>query len=77
MTTTFSSVAVVKKEFRFFMGETLMEDAIYTSMIQSVIENEIFFFLMVYTSMLIVRRKGRELQILEIDWYISIPGVRR
>jgi hypothetical protein len=43
MTTTCSSVAVVKNEFFFFMSETPTKDAIYTSTIQSVIEYEIVF----------------------------------
>jgi hypothetical protein len=67
MTTTCSSVAIVKHEFHFFMSETPMKDAIYTSMIQSVFENKIVFFLMAYTSMLIMRSRGEALQILEID----------
>ena len=67
MTTTYSSVAVVKHEFYFFMSEKLVEDAIYTPKIQSVIENEIVFHLMAYTSTLIMRRRGEELQSLEID----------
>jgi hypothetical protein len=61
MTTTCSSVAVIKNELHFFMGETTTKDAIYTSMIQSVLKYEIFFFLMAYTSMLITRSRGGEL----------------
>jgi hypothetical protein len=60
-------VAVIKHEFHFFMSETPKKDAIYTLTIQSVIENEIVFFLMAYTSMLIMRRRGEALQIMEID----------
>ena len=67
MTTTCSSVSVIKNEFLFFMSETSTKDAIYTSMIQSVLEYEIVFFLMAYMPMLITRRKRGALQILDID----------
>ena len=67
MTTTCSNVAVVKHEFHLFMGETSTKDEIYTSTIQSVFENKIVFFLMAYTSTLIMRIKGRALKSLEID----------
>jgi hypothetical protein len=67
MTTTCSNVAFIKNEFHFFMSEAPVKDAIYTSMIQSVIEYEIVFCLMAYTSTLIVRSKGGALQSLEID----------
>jgi hypothetical protein len=67
MTTTCSTVAVVKNEFLFFMSETPKKDTIYTLMIQSVLEYEIFFCLMAYTSMLIVRIRGGALQSLKID----------
>jgi hypothetical protein len=60
-------VAFVKNELHFFMSETPTKDAIYTSMIQSVLEYEIVFCLMAYTSMLITRRRGGALKILEID----------
>jgi hypothetical protein len=66
MTTTCSSV-VIKHDFLFFMSETLTKDAIYSSMIQSVFEYEIVFFLMAYTSTLITRSRGGELQSLEIE----------
>jgi hypothetical protein len=69
------SVAIVKYDFRFFMSETPTKDAIYTSTIQSVLEYEIVLGLMAYTSTLIMRRRGGALQSLEIDKYISIPGV--
>jgi hypothetical protein len=49
------------------MGETPMKDAIYTLTIQSVLEYEIFFGLMAYTMMLIMRSRGRALQSLEIE----------
>ena len=77
MTTTCSILAVVKNKVCFFMSETPTKDAIYTSTIQSVLEYEIVFFLMAYTSMLIMRSRGGALQILEIDKYISVPGVLR
>jgi hypothetical protein len=67
MTSTCSCVEIVKHDFLFFMSETPTKDAIYTSMIQSVLEYEIVLSLMVYTTMLIARRKGSALQSLEID----------
>jgi hypothetical protein len=67
MTTTCSSVEVVKKEFLFFTSNALAKDAIYTATIQSVIEYEIVFFLMAYMLTLIVRIRGGALQSLEID----------
>jgi hypothetical protein len=67
MTTTCSSVEIVKHDFFFLMGETSAKDAIYTSMIQSFLEYEIGFGLMVYTATLIMRSRGRALQSLEID----------
>jgi hypothetical protein len=67
MTTTCSSVAVIKNEFHFFMSDAPTEDAIYTSKIQSVIECVIVFFLMAYSLMLITRSRGGALQSLEID----------
>jgi hypothetical protein len=67
MTATCSTVAIVKHNLCFFMGETLAKDAIYTSMIQSVLEYEIVFGLMAYTMTFITRSRGRELQSLEID----------
>ena len=67
MTSTCSSVEIVKHDFRFFMSETLEKDAIYTSMIQSVLKYEIFLGLMAYTKTLIMRGRGGALQSLEID----------
>jgi hypothetical protein len=66
-------MAVVNHDNRFFMSETSVNDAIYTSAIQSVIEYEIVLSLMAYTVTLIARSRGGALQILEIDKYISIP----
>jgi hypothetical protein len=57
MTVACSSVENVKYDLRFFMGETPTKDAIYTSTIQSVLEYEIFFGLMEYMVMLIIRSK--------------------
>jgi hypothetical protein len=59
MTTTCSSVAIVKHDFFFFMSETSTKDAIYTSTIQSVLEYEIVLGLMAYTTTLITRSRGR------------------
>jgi hypothetical protein len=67
MTTTCSSVAFVKNEFRFFVNEASAKNEIYTMMIQSVIEYEIVSCLMAYMSTLITRSGGGELQSLEID----------
>jgi hypothetical protein len=60
-------VVIVKHDFHFFMSETAMKDAIYTSTIQSVLEYEIVLGLMAYTTMLITRRRGGALKILEIE----------
>jgi hypothetical protein len=54
-------------EFHFFMSEVSTKDAIHTWTIKGVIEYEIVFFLMAYTSMLIMRSRGGALQCLEID----------
>jgi hypothetical protein len=70
-------MAVVKHDNFFFMSETSSKDAIYTSVIQSVIEYEIVLSPMEYMEMLIARSRGRALQSLEMDKYISIPGIRR
>ena len=67
MTTTCSRMEIVKHEFRFFMSEAPTKDAIYTSTIQSVFENEIVLSLMAYMETLIMRSRGRALQSLEID----------
>jgi hypothetical protein len=70
-------MVIIKYDFYFFMGETSSKNAVYTSTIQSVLENDIVLSLMAYTVMLIMRRRGGALQILEINKYISIPRVRR
>jgi hypothetical protein len=57
------------------MSETSTQDAVYTSPIQCIIEYEIILSLMVYPPTLVTRSRGGALQILEIDKYISIPGV--
>jgi hypothetical protein len=75
MTTTCSSMEIVKHNFFFFMSEASTKNAIYTSTIDSVLEDEIVLGLMTYTTTFIMRRRGRALQILEIDKNISIPGV--
>jgi hypothetical protein len=77
MTATCSSVEIVKHDFYFFMSETSVKDAVYTSMIQSVFEYEIVLILIAYMAMLIMRRRGLTLQSLDIDKHISIPRVRR
>jgi hypothetical protein len=77
MTTTGFSMEIVKHDNYFFMSETSMQDIVYTSPIQCIIEYEIILSLMVYASMLITRRRGGALQSLEIDKYIFVPGIRR
>lgn len=67
MTVTCSNVAIVKRDFHFFMSETPAKDAIYTSTIQSALEYEIVLGLMAYTTTLITRSRGGALQSLEID----------
>ena len=58
---------IVKHDFCFFMSEALVKDAIYTSMIESVLKDEIVLGLITYTTTLITRSRGGALQILEID----------
>jgi hypothetical protein len=77
MITTASSMAIIKHDNCFFVSETSTQDAVYTSLIQCIIEYEIILSLMAYASMLITRSRGEALQILDIDKYISIPGIQR
>jgi hypothetical protein len=77
MTTTCSSVAIVKYDLCFFVSETSMKDVVYTSMIQHVLEYEIVLSLMEYMATLITRSICGTLQSLEIDKDISIPGIGR
>jgi hypothetical protein len=67
MTTTCSSVVVIKNDFHFFMSEVSMKDAIYTLTIQSVLEYETVLGLMAYMMTLITRSKGGALQSMEIE----------
>jgi hypothetical protein len=67
MTATFSSVAIIKHDFHFFMSETPTKDALYTSTIPSVLKYDIVLGLMEYTVTLITRSRGGELQSLDID----------
>ena len=57
------------------MSETSTQDAVYTSLIQRIIEYEIILILMAYPSMLVMRSRGGALQILEIDNYIFVSGI--
>ena len=75
MTATSSGMAIVKNNNYFFVSETSTQDAVYTSLIQRIIEYEIILSLMAYSPMLIMRSRGGALQILEIDKYISVPGI--
>jgi hypothetical protein len=77
MTATCSGMAIAKHDNYFFVSETSVHDAVYTSPIQRIIEYEIILSLMAYTSTLIMRSIGGALQSLEIDKYISVPGIRR
>jgi hypothetical protein len=72
MTTTCSSMEIVKHDFHFFMSEVSTKNEIYTSMIESVLEDEIVLGLMTYTVTFIMRSRGGALQSLEIDKNISI-----
>jgi hypothetical protein len=77
MTTKCSGVAIIKNDNCFLVSETSMQDTVYTSPIQHIIEYEIIFSLMAYASMLVTRGKGVALQSLDINKYISIPGIQR
>jgi hypothetical protein len=68
---------IFKHDKCFFVSEMLAQDAVYTSSIQRIIEYEIILGLMAYMVTLIMRSRGGALQSLEIDKYISIPGIRR
>jgi hypothetical protein len=74
MTATCSSMAIVEHYDGLLMSETLTHDAVYTSLIQRIIEYEIILSLMAYPPKLVMRSKVGALQIMEIDKYISIPG---
>jgi hypothetical protein len=67
MTTTCSNVVVVQNELYFLLYKAPMKNAIYTSMIQSVIEYEIVSCLMVNSSMLIAGSRSKELQSMELE----------
>ena len=75
MTATRSSMVIVEHDDGLLMSETSTQDAVYTSLIQRIIEYEIILSLMAYPLMLIMSSRGGALQSLEIDKYISIPGV--
>jgi hypothetical protein len=68
-------MTIVEHYDGLLMSETSTQDTVYTSPIQRIIEYEIVLGLMAYPSMLIMRSRGGALQSLEIDQYISIPGV--
>jgi hypothetical protein len=68
-------MAIVENYDGLLMSETSTQDAIYTSSIQRIIEYETILSLMAYPPMLVMRSRGGALQSLEIDKYISIPGV--
>jgi hypothetical protein len=69
-------MTIVEHYDGLLMSEALMQNTIYTSPIQSIIEYKIVLGLMAYPPMLITRSRGRTLQSLEIDQYISILGIR-
>jgi hypothetical protein len=60
-------MAIVKHELCFFMSEASVKNAIYTSTIESVLEDEIILGLMMYTMTFIMRSRGRALQSLDIE----------
>ena len=66
---------IVEHYDNLLMNETSMQDVVYTSPIQCIIEYEIILSLMAYPSMLVTRSENGTLQILEIDQYISVPRV--
>jgi hypothetical protein len=68
---------IIKHDNNFLVSETSMQDVVYSSPIQCIIEYEIILSLMAYASMLIPRSRGGALQILEIYKYISIPRIHR
>ena len=68
-------MAIVEHYDGLLMSETSTQDAVYTSLIQRIIEYEIVLGLMVYPPTLITRSRGGALQSLEIDKYISILGI--
>jgi len=76
MTATCSGMAIAKHNNYFFVSETLVQDAVYTSSIQRIIEYEIILGLMAYTTMLITRSSGGALQSPEIDKPISVLGIQ-
>jgi hypothetical protein len=69
MTAMCSGMEIIKPDNFFFVSETSMQDVVYTSLIQRIVEYEIILGLMAYTSTLITRSRGGALQV----WiYISI-----
>jgi hypothetical protein len=68
-------MTIVEHYDDLLMSETLMQDEVYTSPIQHIIEYEIILSLMEYLLTLITRSRGGALQSLEIDQYISVPWV--
>jgi hypothetical protein len=60
-------MAIIKHEFIFFMREASVKNVIYTSMIESVLKDEIILDLMMYMTTFITRSRGGALQSLEID----------
>jgi hypothetical protein len=68
-------MTIVEHYDGLLMSETSTQDAVYTSPIQRIIEYEIVLGFMAYLPMLITRSRGGALQSLDIDRYISVPGV--
>jgi hypothetical protein len=60
-------MTIVEHYDGLLMSETSMQDTVYTSPIQRIIEYEIVVGLMAYSSKLITRSRGGALQSLEID----------
>jgi hypothetical protein len=68
-------MTIVEHYDGLLMSEKSMQDAVYTSPIQHIIEYEIIISLMAYPSMFVTRSRGGALQSLEIDQYISVASV--
>jgi hypothetical protein len=68
-------MAIVEHYDGLLMSERSTQDAVYTCPIQRIMEYEIILSPMAYPPTLVMRSRGGALQSLEIDKYISVPGV--
>jgi hypothetical protein len=53
----------------------MMQDNVYSSVIQSVVEDNVILSLISYTSSVILQEMLRELQSLKIENNVSMPGI--